>query len=70
MLAGFDTTALTLTNASYVLATNPEIQDTLYQKVMDKIEEHVSEPFPSVISKKNEEFSALSGLIRARCATK
>lgn len=38
MLAGFDTTATTLTNAAFLLARNPEVQEKLYEEVMKKHE--------------------------------
>nr|CAH0107507.1 unnamed protein product [Daphnia galeata] len=38
LLAGFDTTATTLTNSVFLLARNPDIQDKLYQEIMKKYE--------------------------------
>ncbi|KAI9552449.1 hypothetical protein GHT06_022815 [Daphnia sinensis] len=38
LLAGFDTTATTLTNIIFLLALNPEIQTRLYDKIAKKIE--------------------------------
>lgn len=41
MLAGFDTTATTLTNTCFQLARNPEIQEKLYDCIIAKLEDHV-----------------------------
>lgn len=42
MLAGFDTTATTLTSTCFELARNPDIQDKLYDSIITKLEDHVS----------------------------
>ena len=42
LLAGFDTTASTLTHACYMLAKHPDVQEKLYHEVLKKIEKHVS----------------------------
>ncbi|XP_046646974.1 cytochrome P450 3A24-like [Daphnia pulicaria] len=39
MLAGFDTTATTLTNSAFLLARNPEVQERLYDEVVRKHEQ-------------------------------
>ena len=43
LLAGFDTTANTLTSSCFVLARQPEIQEKIYDLVMEKIDQYVSE---------------------------
>ena len=43
MLAGFDTTATTLTNSCFQLARNPDIQEKLYECVMKGVDEFVSQ---------------------------
>jgi len=45
LLAGYDTTATTLTSSSFVLAKNPEIQEKLYNQIAEKIERHVRPSF-------------------------
>ncbi|XP_046449629.1 cytochrome P450 3A14-like [Daphnia pulex] len=40
MLAGFDTTAATLTNTCFQLARNPDIQEKLYESIMVKMEDY------------------------------
>ncbi|XP_032792176.2 lithocholate 6-beta-hydroxylase-like [Daphnia magna] len=40
MLAGFDTTATTLTSTCFELARNPDIQDKLYDSIITKLEDH------------------------------
>jgi len=39
LLAGFETTAATLTHTSYVLAKNPQVQDKLYEQIVDRLEQ-------------------------------
>ena len=41
MVAGFDTTASTLTSSCFELARHPEIQEKLYDQIMDKIDKYV-----------------------------
>lgn len=41
MLAGFDTTATTLTNIAILLARHPEIQEKLYEETMSRYEKFV-----------------------------
>ncbi|XP_057380168.1 cytochrome P450 3A41-like [Daphnia carinata] len=36
LLAGFDTTATTLTNSAFLLARNPGVQDRLYKEIIEK----------------------------------
>lgn len=36
LLAGFDTTATTLTNSAFLLARNPDVQDRLFKEIMEK----------------------------------
>jgi cytochrome P450 family 3 subfamily A len=45
MLAGFDTTATTLTNTCFQLARNPDVQEKLYESIVGKLEEYVSQKF-------------------------
>ncbi|XP_046636806.1 cytochrome P450 3A2-like [Daphnia pulicaria] len=40
MLAGFDTTATTLTNTCFQLARNPDVQEKLYESIVGKMEEY------------------------------
>ena len=44
MLAGFDTTATTLTSTCFQLARNPDVQEKLYESIAAKMEEYVSLP--------------------------
>lgn len=41
LLAGFDTTATTLTNIVFLLALNPEVQSRLYDEIAKKMEFYV-----------------------------
>jgi len=43
MLAGFDTTASTLTNTIFLLTLYPEIQEKLYEAIMEKMEKFVTD---------------------------
>jgi cytochrome P450 family 3 subfamily A len=45
MLAGFDTTATTLTNICFQLARNQNIQEKLYESIVTKMEDYVSLEF-------------------------
>ena len=45
MLAGFDTTATTLTNACFQLARNPGIQEKLYESIVTKMKDYASLEF-------------------------
>ncbi|KAI9562840.1 hypothetical protein GHT06_010295 [Daphnia sinensis] len=40
MLAGFDTTATTMTNACFQLARNPDVQEALYDIIIKKMESY------------------------------
>ncbi len=42
MLAGFDTTATTLTNTCFQLARSPDIQEKLHEAIMAKLEDYVN----------------------------
>ena len=41
LIAGFDTTGTTLTNAIYLLTKNPDVQDRLYREIQERLEIHV-----------------------------
>jgi cytochrome P450 family 3 subfamily A len=41
MLAGFDTTATTLTSTCFQLARNPDVQEKLYQSIVAKMKDYV-----------------------------
>lgn len=45
MLAGFDTTATTLTNTCFQLARNQDIQEKLHEAIMAKMEDYVIKCF-------------------------
>ncbi len=45
MLAGFDTTATTLTNICFQLAKNPDIQEKLYHSIVAQMENYASHKF-------------------------
>ena len=42
MLAGFDTTATTLTSTCFQLARNPDVQEKLYESIVTKMADYVS----------------------------
>ena len=41
MLGGYDTTANTLSNTIFMLTIHPEIQEKLYDAVVEKLEKYV-----------------------------
>ena len=45
LVAGYDTTATTLTSSCFMLARNSEVQEKLYYEIMNKLEEHVTRNF-------------------------
>ena len=51
MLAGYETTAITLSNTSYLLALNPHVQEKLQKMIDTYMEEHpVKSPSPLLIA--------------------
>lgn len=42
LIAGFDTTAVTLTNVCYLLALNPEVQEKCYNEIVSVIQGRVT----------------------------
>jgi cytochrome P450 family 3 subfamily A len=42
MLAGFDTTATTLTSTCFQLAKNPDVQEKLFESIMTQMQDYVS----------------------------
>lgn len=42
LLAGFETTASTLSHTFFQLAKNPKIQEKIYDEIQNKLEHHVN----------------------------
>ena len=42
LFAGFDSVSTTLTSTTFLLATNPDVQEKLYELIMEKLEQYVS----------------------------
>ena len=44
MIGGYETTATTMTILAYCIATEPEVQEKLYQEIVETTEKYVSCP--------------------------